>query len=164
MKNVYNIFYEVKNSVLRNIRRLPIQESSISNSCFGISKIEVKRCSEADSLHSKKWRQFCHTMHRDNIICCSRDTNNLRDENIAGLMYHEIAHIISEKYQELLFEDSGLCVKEYKEYDDSILFIMDGMEVDAEIFADAVSERILFSRIYYDENKIQWFPIYLLGR
>jgi hypothetical protein len=37
---------------------------------------------------------------------------------------------------------------------------LDGVYVDAEIFADAISERIFGVRIYYDENKLQWTSTY----
>jgi hypothetical protein len=106
MNNVKNILGMVKCSIIDNLSRIPVDKSCILEAQRGINTIEIKRCSIAEKEHKKNFRQFCHTMHKDNIICCVNDTNYLTDENIAGILFHEIAHIVSEKYQDLIFQES----------------------------------------------------------
>lgn len=154
--NVKNIFYEVIEQCKISINSLPLPEIVIENACSGIDKIRIQECLEAEALHRKKWRQFCHTMHRKNVICCVKDMNNLKDENIAGLLFHEIAHIISEQHYDIFYQDSGLYVEKIES---DFHFYLDDENVDHEIFADAIAERILNARIYYNEDKIQWVSI-----
>lgn len=157
MDKVNNILKTVTDLSRQEIIMLPLPQVAIDDVLIMLSKVKAKRCSEVERLHRKKWRQFCHTMHKDNVICCASEINNLPEENINGLMYHEIAHIIADQYNEILYQDSGLFVERDKE--DNMIFILDGQEVDSEIFADAVAERILNARIYYDKNKLQWVEI-----
>lgn len=154
MKNVRRILKETVDLALQAILLLPLPKIVVDKAWVTLGFVQAKYCAEVDRLHAKKWRQFCHTMHRENVICCARETNDLTDENIRGLMFHELAHIVAEQHTDLLFHDSGLQV----EQDDrgQLLFFMDDQEVDPEIFTDALAERIFQVRIYYDQNKLQW--------
>jgi hypothetical protein len=70
-------------------------------------------------------------------------------------MWHEFGHILSE--EELLnFPMFGMDVI----YDRNVVhFMMDGVEVDPEIFVDALVDRLFGVRIYYDKRKLQWVEL-----
>jgi len=154
MKNVRRILKETVSLAQQAVLLLPLPKIVVDKAWATLWSIQAKYCADVDRLHAKKWRQFCHTMHRKNVICCARETNDLTDENIRGLMFHELAHIIAEQHTDLLFQDSGLQVEQDER--GQPLFFMGDQEVDPEIFADALAERIFQVRIYYDQNKLQW--------
>ena len=147
----YN-FEIVRDQVVNGMSRLAANGLASMDSIDLIDTVQIRHCIECDREHKRRWRQFCHTMHKEGIICCARDIEDLEPRNIRGLMWHEFGHILSE--EDLLnFPVFGLDVIPDRTV---IHFVMDDSEVDAEVFADAVIERLFDRRIFYDEKKLQW--------
>lgn len=59
----------------------------------------VEHCSDADKDHKKRKRQYAHTWHRDNkTICVAEAFFGLPIEHQAGLIAHEIGHLLMGPY------------------------------------------------------------------
>ena len=63
-----------------------------------IGFVKFAFCPLADRHHAKKWRQFAHTNHRVYTVCFARAAEvELLDEEILGLVAHEIGHIVGKR-------------------------------------------------------------------
>ncbi|MEM4360122.1 MAG: hypothetical protein QXT45_06300 [Candidatus Bilamarchaeaceae archaeon] len=62
--------------------------------------IYIKHCSLADKDHKEYKRQYAHTHHKGpNVICVAKDFWGLPLNHFAGLLAHEMGHILmGEKY------------------------------------------------------------------
>lgn len=119
--------------------------------------IQVKRCKVADHDHYKDPRCYAHTMHEPNIICVSSSMELLDDENIYGILAHEYGHIIHSQFPELISGAENYPGEFEIEVDEDLEFqYVGGREVDHEIFADFLIEKLFGLRIWYDQKKVQW--------
>lgn len=57
-------------------------------------RINLKHCHEADLEHYSALRQYAHTGHFKNTICFAESFIDLPRHHQAGLLAHEIGHII----------------------------------------------------------------------
>lgn len=56
-------------------------------------------CRQADREHKKSWRQFAHSLHYPNVICFAHAAaGELIDDEILGILAHEIGHIVANIY------------------------------------------------------------------
>jgi hypothetical protein len=55
----------------------------------------VEICPVADTEHLKSKRQYAHTYHHDNVICVANAFCGLPLENRAGIMLHEVGHLVA---------------------------------------------------------------------
>ena len=52
----------------------------------------------ADRDHKKLWRHFAHSLHQQGEVCFARAAEKeLTDEEMAGIMAHELGHIVAER-------------------------------------------------------------------
>jgi hypothetical protein len=123
-------------------------------------EIRIERCSTADHDHYKDPRVFAHTHHKEDVICVSSSIELLDDANIYGVLAHEYGHMIYDQFPELIFDaqeyPNEFEVEIDREY--GVQFV-EGVEVDIEIFADWIVEKLFGLRIWYDQRKVQWLHL-----
>lgn len=100
--------------------------------------VNIVRCVHAERDHMKERRVYSHVGCSKLTICVSSSIDLLPDENIKGILVHEIGHLIH-------INCPGT---------------VDGIEIledidDDEIIADAIIDQVFGIHIYYDENKVQ---------
>ncbi len=60
--------------------------------------LSVKFCVLADRDHEKEWRVFAHMGHEPGVVCWAKAAEEeLFDEEILGISFHELGHVIAEK-------------------------------------------------------------------
>lgn len=57
-------------------------------------KIKLRHCKEVDKDHERSCRQYAHTYHYKNTICVAKKFYDLPYKNQAGLVAHEIGHLL----------------------------------------------------------------------
>lgn len=59
---------------------------------------QAKFCAEADRLNALRGRVFGHTSHSKGVVCWAKAAETeLSDQEILGISFHEIGHIIAEE-------------------------------------------------------------------
>jgi hypothetical protein len=161
MSKVENILDELKETLIGNMPRemLPYFREMLAD---GVASIDLdESCSVAERDHLKVARRFAHANHREMTICCCKETAGLSEENIKGLLVHEICHIVHESIHQVFTKDTdktfGIDITRHQNGQDD--FWIDDTPVDGEILADAIAERVFGVRIFYDLKKIQWADV-----
>lgn len=81
LKRTHAIFWRIKSEVARAFPYL--------------SRTRLRLCVAANAEHAQSFRQHAHTFCVDDTsICVARAIENLPDENIVGLLWHEFGHLI----------------------------------------------------------------------
>ncbi len=86
--------------------------------------IILKHCKDADKEHREYQRQYAHTFHKgDNVICVAKAFFKLPLEHIAGLLAHEVGHILAGKKEEREYKADEFANRFFKiriKYKDSL--------------------------------------------
>jgi hypothetical protein len=161
MSKLEDTLDDLKESLIGNIPR-EMQAYFREMLADGIASIELDEdCTVAERDHQKVQRHFAHANHRQMTICCTKDMAKLPEENIKGILVHEMCHIVHESIHQVFTKDTdktfGIDITRHQNGQDD--FWLDDVPVDGEIVADAIAERVFGVRIYYDLGKIQWVDL-----
>jgi len=131
-KKIRNILQKAK------VRLMNLYDGDSSDLEF-LFDTDIQRCKHAEIDHMKERRVYAHVGCERMMICVSSSIDLIPDENILGIIIHEIGHLIHLENPDIV---SGMSILE----DIS----------DDEIIADFIIDQLFGIHIFYDDKKIQW--------